>query len=81
VAYSFGKTGAEHKAMDITVPVQMTGYAYQSNQIISLQGFTVRNGDTTYLASAGSDDESKPFARSMCTGDSRYRKASGDPYA
>ncbi|EOW2738719.1 MULTISPECIES: hypothetical protein [Klebsiella] len=62
VAYSFGKTGAEHKAMDITVPVQMTGYAYQSNQIISLQGFTVRNGDTTYLASAGSDDESKPFA-------------------
>ncbi|HDY8317578.1 TPA: hypothetical protein RRG75_002824 [Klebsiella pneumoniae] len=48
--------------MDITVPAQMTGYAYHSNQIISLQGVTVRNGDTTYLVSAGWDDESKPFA-------------------
>ncbi len=62
VAYSFGKTGAEHKEMDITVPAQMTGYAYQSNQVISLQEFTVRNGDTTYLVSAGSSDEGKPFA-------------------
>ncbi|EMW2202656.1 hypothetical protein AAEQ26_003935 [Enterobacter hormaechei] len=48
--------------MDITVPAQMTGYAYQSNQVISLQEFTVRNGDTTYLVSAGSSDEGKPFA-------------------
>ncbi|CAM4129717.1 MULTISPECIES: hypothetical protein [Lelliottia] len=62
VAYSFGKTGAEHREMDITVPAQATGYAYQSNQVISLQEFTVRNGDTTYQVSAGSNDEGKPFA-------------------
>ncbi len=62
VAYSFGKTGAEHKEMDITVPAQATRYAYQSNQVISLQEFSVRNGDTTYEVSAGSDDEGKPFA-------------------
>lgn len=62
VSYSFGKTGAEHKEMNITVPAQTTGYAYQSNQVISLQEFTVRNGDTTYQVSAGSDDDGKPFA-------------------
>lgn len=28
VSYSFGKTGAEHKEMNITVPAQTTGYAY-----------------------------------------------------
>ena len=62
VSYSFGKTGAEHKEMNITVPAQTAGYAYQSNQVISLQEFTVRNGDTTYQVSAGSDDDGKPFA-------------------
>ncbi|WP_237142377.1 hypothetical protein [Serratia liquefaciens] len=31
VSYSFGKTGAEHKEMDITVPARATTYAYQSN--------------------------------------------------
>lgn len=62
VSYSFGKTGAEHKEMNITVPAQTTGYAYQSNQVISLQEFTVRNGNTTYQVSAGSDDDGKPFA-------------------
>ncbi|ULH13064.1 hypothetical protein MF265_10025 [Serratia marcescens] len=62
VAYSFGRTGAEHKEMDIAVPAQKTGYAYQSNQVISLQEFSVRNGDTTYQVSAGSNDEGKPFA-------------------
>lgn len=62
VSYSFGKTGAEHKEMNITVPAQTTGYAYQSNQVISLQEFTVRNGDTTYLVSASSEDDGKPFA-------------------
>ena len=48
--------------MDITVPAQATGYAYQSNQVISLQEFTVRNGDTTYQVSAGSDDDGNPFS-------------------
>ncbi|CAI1618690.1 hypothetical protein [Serratia marcescens] len=62
VSYLFGKTGAEHKEMDITVPAQATGYAYQSNQVISLQEFSIRNGDTTYEVSAGSDDDGKPFA-------------------
>lgn len=62
VSYSFGKTGAEHKEMNITVPAQMTRYAYQSNQVISLQEFSIRNGDTTYEVSAGSDDDGKPFA-------------------
>ena len=62
VSYSFGKTGAEHKEMDITVPAHTTTYAYQSNQVISLQEFTVRNGDTSYQISAGTNDEGKPFA-------------------
>ncbi|MFE8663996.1 hypothetical protein [Serratia nevei] len=62
VSYSFGKTGAEHKEMDITVPAHTTTYAYQSNQVISLQAFTVRNGDTTYQVSAGTNDEGEPFA-------------------
>lgn len=62
VSYSFGKTGAEHKEMDITVPANTTTYAYQSNQVISLQEFTVRNGDTSYQVSAGTNDEGKPLA-------------------
>ncbi|HCN5344166.1 TPA: hypothetical protein N6X58_005422, partial [Escherichia coli] len=41
VSYSFGKTGAENKEMNITVPASRTTYAYQSNQVISLQEFTV----------------------------------------
>ncbi|WP_244643612.1 hypothetical protein [Erwinia persicina] len=62
VSYSFGKTGAEHKEMDITVPANTTTYAYQSNQVISLQEFTIRNGDTSYQVSAGTNDEGRPFA-------------------
>lgn len=62
VSYSFGKTGAKHKEMDITVPAHTTTYAYQHNQAISLQEFTVRNGNTSYLVSAGTNDEGKPFA-------------------
>jgi len=62
VSYSFGRTGAEHKEMDITVPAHTTTYAYQSNQVISLQEFTVRNGNTSYQVSAGTNDEGRPFA-------------------
>ncbi|HGL4548744.1 TPA: hypothetical protein ACKE7U_002847 [Klebsiella aerogenes] len=62
VSYSFGRTGAEHKEMDLTVPANTTTYAYQSNQVISLQEFTVRNGDTSYQVSAGTNDEGRPFA-------------------
>lgn len=62
VSYSFGKTGAEHKEMDITAPAHATTYAYQSNQVISLQEFTVRNGDISYQVSTGSNDEDIPFA-------------------
>ncbi len=62
VSYSFGKTGAEHKEMDITVPAHATTYAYQNNQVISLQEFTVQNGDTSYQVSAGTNDEGRPFA-------------------
>lgn len=62
VSYSFGKTGAEHKEMDITVPAHTTTYAHQSNQVISLQEFTVRNGDTSYQVSAGTNDEGRAFA-------------------
>lgn len=62
VSYSFGRTGAEHKEMNINVPANTTTYAYQSNQVISLQEFTVRNGDTSYQVSAGTNDEGKPFA-------------------
>lgn len=62
VSYSFGKTGAEHKEMNITVPAHTTTYAYQSNQVINLQEFTIRNGDTSYQISAGTNDEDRPFA-------------------
>ncbi|HEM6741976.1 TPA: hypothetical protein U2I27_002219 [Citrobacter farmeri] len=48
--------------MDITVPVGNTTYAYQSNQVISIQDFTVRNGDTHYQVSAGSNDAGEPVA-------------------
>jgi hypothetical protein len=68
VAYSFGKTGAEHKAMDITVPVQMTGYAYQSNQIISLQGLpSVMVIPLTWPLPVRMM-KANPLPRSMCTG-------------
>lgn len=62
VSYSFGKTGAKSKEMNITVPAASTSYAYTSNQVISIQNFTVRNGDTSYQVSAGSDDSGEPFA-------------------
>ncbi|BEO60047.1 hypothetical protein SMQE30_04700 [Serratia marcescens] len=62
VSYSFGRIGAEHKEMDITVPAHTTTYAYQSNQVISLQAFTARNGDVSYQVSAGTNDEGKSFA-------------------
>lgn len=62
VSYSFGRIGTEPKEMNITVPTTATTYAYQSNQVISLQEFTVRNGDISYLVSAGTNDEGKPFA-------------------
>ncbi|WAT07366.1 hypothetical protein [Rouxiella badensis] len=62
VSYSFGKTGDTHKEMSITIPSDHASYAYQSNQAISLQEFTVRNGDTRYLISAGTNGEGKPFA-------------------
>ncbi|ELE9014895.1 hypothetical protein RM345_003892 [Enterobacter cloacae] len=48
--------------MNISVPATATSYAYQSNQVISLQELTVRNGDISYLVSAGTNDEGKPFA-------------------
>ncbi|CNI33536.1 hypothetical protein [Yersinia intermedia] len=62
VSYSFGKTGAANKEMNITVPVGNTSYAYQSNQVISIQEFTVRNGDTHYQVSAGTNDDGEPVA-------------------
>ncbi|WP_261371460.1 hypothetical protein [Yersinia frederiksenii] len=62
VSYSFGKTGTSHKEMDITVPVANTTYAYQNNQFISIQEFTVRNGDTRYQVSAGTNDDGEPVA-------------------
>lgn len=62
VSYSFGKTGAKSKEMNITVPADSTSYAYSNNQVISIQNFTVRNGDTSYQVSAGSDDSGEPFA-------------------
>ncbi|CFQ96255.1 MULTISPECIES: hypothetical protein [Yersinia] len=57
VSYSFGKTGATNKEMDITVPAANTTYAYQSNQVISIHEFTVRNGETRYQVSTGTNDE------------------------
>lgn len=62
VSYSFGKTGAKSKEMNITVPAGSTSYTYSNNQVISIQNFTVRNGDTSYQVSAGSDDSGEPFA-------------------
>ncbi|SUW65474.1 Uncharacterised protein [Buttiauxella agrestis] len=62
VSYSFGKTGATNKEMDITVPAASTTYAYQINQVISIQEFTVRNGETRYQVSAGTNDEGEPVA-------------------
>ncbi|ENL8727872.1 hypothetical protein AB6I73_002800 [Citrobacter amalonaticus] len=48
--------------MNLTVPAGSTSYAYSSNQVISIQNFTVRNGDTSYQVSAGSDDAGEHFA-------------------
>ncbi|HBC5670811.1 TPA: hypothetical protein R4Y77_004128 [Citrobacter koseri] len=48
--------------MNLTVPADSTTYAYQSNQVISLQEFTVRNGDTRYQVSAGTNDDGGPVA-------------------
>ncbi|HDG7802607.1 TPA: hypothetical protein R4Z75_003206 [Citrobacter freundii] len=48
--------------MNLTVPAGSTTYAYQNNQVISIQDFTVRNGDTSYQVSAGSNDSGEPFA-------------------
>ena len=62
VSYSFGKVGAKSKEMNLTVPAGSTTYAYQNNQVISIQDFTVRNGDTSYQVSAGSNDSGEPFA-------------------
>lgn len=62
VSYSFGKTGTLHKEMDITVPASNTTYAYQNNQVISIQEFTVRNGNTRYQVSAGTNDGGEPVA-------------------
>lgn len=62
VSYSFGKTGVADKEMDITIPTHNASYAYQSNQVISIQTFTVHNGNTTYLIAAGTNDEGQPFA-------------------
>ncbi|WP_259275186.1 hypothetical protein [Yersinia canariae] len=62
VSYFFGKTGAANKEMNITVPAGNTSYAYQSNQVISIQEFTVRNGGTYYQVSAGTNDDGEPVA-------------------
>lgn len=62
VSYAFGKTGATNKEMAITVPAASTTYAYQSNQAISIQEFTVRNGETRYQVFAGTNDEGEPVA-------------------
>ncbi|EKN4696260.1 hypothetical protein ABF228_002893 [Yersinia ruckeri] len=62
VSYSFGKTGTTNKEMDITVPAASTTYAYQINQVISIQEFTVRNGETRYQVSVGTNDEGEPVA-------------------
>lgn len=62
VSYSFGKTGAPNKEMELIVPTDKTSYASQNNQVIRLQEFTVRNGNTTYQVSAGTNDEGHNFA-------------------
>lgn len=62
VSYSFGKVDTKSKEMNLTVPAGSTTYAYQNNQVISIQDFTVRNGDTHYQVSAGSNDSGEPFA-------------------
>lgn len=62
VSYSFGKTGATNKEMDITVPAASTTYAYEINQVISIQEFTVLNGETRYQVSVGTNDEGEPVA-------------------
>lgn len=63
VSYSLGKISADHKEMDIMVPVKNMSFASQSNQIYSISEFTIRNGDTTYQVASGSNDEGLPFAK------------------
>lgn len=62
VSYSFGKTGAPNKEMELIVPTDKTSYASQNNRVIRLQEFTVKNGNTTYQVSAGTNDEGHNFA-------------------
>lgn len=62
VSYTFGKAGAKNKEMNLTVPAGSASYAYTSNQVISIQVFTVRNGDTSYQISAGMNDSGEPLA-------------------
>ncbi|MGL5288368.1 MAG: hypothetical protein ACRC9N_02550 [Aeromonas sp.] len=61
VTYSFGKIGAKHKEMDINVPVANTSYAVSRSQVVSVNNFTVRNGNTYYQASAGRVDGGEPY--------------------
>ena len=62
VSYSFGKVGVAKKEMDIFVPANRTSFASQSNRVYSISEFTIRNGDTTYLVSDGSNEEGQPFS-------------------
>ncbi|WP_329618600.1 hypothetical protein [Plesiomonas shigelloides] len=62
VVYRFGKTGVLDKEMAITVPTSRTSYAYQNNQVISIQEFTVRNGNTSYQVSVGTNDDNNSVA-------------------
>ncbi|VXC72773.1 conserved exported hypothetical protein [Enterobacterales bacterium 8AC] len=62
VSYSFGKVGALHKEMDLIVPAENTTYAYQNNQVVSVQSFTVKNGNIRYEIFAGTNDDGGSFA-------------------
>lgn len=62
VSYAFGKTGAETKEMDKTVPVRDTTYAWQNNGVIRIQEFTVRMGEIRYQVSAGTNDDGESVA-------------------
>ncbi|MEX6315019.1 hypothetical protein AB6G19_16250 [Providencia manganoxydans] len=48
--------------MDIFVPANRTSFASQSNRVYSISEFTIRNGDTIYLVSDGSNEEGQPFS-------------------
>ncbi|MGL4352098.1 MAG: hypothetical protein ACRCT2_16375 [Plesiomonas shigelloides] len=62
MTYSFGKIGAKHKEMDINIPVANTSYAVSRSQVVSVNNFTVRNGNTYYEASAGYVEGGAPYA-------------------